>query len=117
MGQVHETALKIIEEVENTDGLDILGMLNSSIRTLGNTILDADEEWEHFIEYVSDGNDPTQHTVYHASLVTGNFETFKEYTERYYPKKTVMDEEYLEEVLENIKRIEEFFKIMEENHG
>ena len=117
MGQVHETALKIIEEVENTDGLDIFGMLNTSIRILGNTIMENDDEWEHFIEYISDGNDPTQHIVYHASFVTGNFKHFKEYLERYYKKATPEDDEHLEELLAHVNRIEEFFKIVEENHG
>jgi len=117
MGQVHKTALKIIEEVENTDGLDIFGMLNNSIRVVANTIMDDDDEWEHFIEYVAEGNDPTQHILYHASLVTGNFKHFKEYTERYYKKETPEDAEYLEELFNHIERIESFFKILEENNG
>ena len=117
MGQVHETALKIIEEVEGLEDIDIFGMLNSSIRTLGNTIMEDAEEWEHFIEYIADGNDPTQHIVYHASFVTGSFDRFKEYLERYYKKETPEDDEYLEEIMKHAERIEEFFKILEENHG
>ena len=117
MGQVHETALKIIKEVEGLEDIDIFGMLNRSIRTLGQTIIDTDEEWEHFIEYVSDGNDPTQHILYHASFVIGNFKYFKEYLEKYYKKETPEDEEYIQEIIKHVKRIEDFFKILEENHG
>ena len=111
MGHVHETALNIIEAVEDSGGLDIFNMLNHSIKTMATTLLNDEDEWDNFIEFIKEGNNPEKHLLYHAAFALGDFFLFKKFVKAYCVKNADINE-----LMERIEKIEEFFKIIEESH-